>query len=82
MVRKLFDRVCREAGLSDVRLHDLRRTVATMAAASGVGAHVLRDLTRTPDNGHGRSDIFVTLGNPVREAREKIGGEIAGIIGC
>ena len=31
-------------GLSDVRLHDLRRTVMTNAAAAGVGTHVLRDL--------------------------------------
>ena len=81
MVRKLFDRVCREAGLSDVRLHDMRRTVATMAAASGVGSHVIRDLL-----GHkttAMADRYVRhVGNPVREARNRIGGEIASIMDC
>ena len=35
-VRKAFARVCSAAGLEDVRLHDLRRTAMTMAAASGL----------------------------------------------
>ena len=32
------------AGLDDVRMHDLRRTLATRAAASGVSLPVLRDV--------------------------------------
>ena len=81
MVRELFNRVCREAGLVNLRLHDMRRTVATMAAASGVGSHVIRDLL-----GHkttAMADRYVRhVGNPVREARERIGGEIAGLMDC
>ena len=43
-VRKVFATVVGQAGLVDVRLHDLRRTVMTRAAMAGVGTHVLRDL--------------------------------------
>ena len=43
-VRHHFGDAVRLAGLSDVRLHDLRRTFMTNAAAAGVGTHVLRDL--------------------------------------
>ena len=43
-VRSTFGRAVESAGLSDIRLHDLRRTIATNAAAAGVGVHTLRDL--------------------------------------
>ena len=43
-LRDCFARVCREAGVEDCRLHDIRRTVATSAAASGLGVFLLRDL--------------------------------------
>ncbi len=43
-VRSTFARAVESAGLSDIRLHDLRRTIATNAAAAGVGVHTLRDL--------------------------------------
>ena len=43
-VHGAFGRAAKRAGLEDVRLHDLRRTLFTAAAASGVSAHVLRDL--------------------------------------
>ena len=43
-VRRIFALAATEAGLDDVRLHDLRRTVMTDAARRGVGAFVLRDL--------------------------------------
>ena len=42
--RALFAEAARAAGLEDVRLHDLRRSVATMAAANGVSVLMLRDL--------------------------------------
>ena len=48
----------------------------TRAAAAGVGSHVLRDLL-----GHkttAMADRYVrAVGNPVREAREQVGAEIA-----
>ena len=43
-VRGVFARAVEEAGLSDVKLHDMRRTTATYAAMAGVGVHTLRDL--------------------------------------
>ena len=42
--RILFAEACRRAGLADVRLHDLRRSLATSLAASGVNAYILRDV--------------------------------------
>ena len=78
-VRSVFRRVTREAGLEDVRLHDLRRTVMTNAAAAGVGTHVLRDLL-----GHkstAMADRYVrAVGNPVREAREQVGAAMAAMM--
>ena len=52
----------------------------TRAAASGVGTHVLRDLL-----GHkttAMADRYIrAVGNPVREAREKVGAEMAAMMG-
>ena len=42
--RDLFADACRGAGLEDVRLHDLRRSVATNLAAAGTNAYTLRDV--------------------------------------
>ena len=78
-VRETFARVASAAGLEDVRLHDLRRTVMTRAALAGVGAHVLRDLLGHRDTAV--ADRYIrTLGDPVREARERVGGEIAAMM--
>ena len=75
-VRETFARVAKAANLDDVRLHDLRRTVMTRAAMAGVGTHVLRDLL-----GHkttAMADRYVrAVGNPVRDARERVGAEMA-----
>ena len=78
-VRQHFAAAARAAGLEDVRIHDLRRSYMTAAAAAGVGTHVLRDLL-----GH-RSAVMAdryvrAVGNPVREAREAMAGEIAGMM--
>ena len=71
-----FGEAARAAGLADVRLHDLRRTVMTRAAAAGVGTHVLRDLL-----GHkttAMADRYVrAVGSPVRDAREAVAAEMA-----
>ena len=75
-VRLHFQQVCAAAGIEGARLHDLRRTVMTRAAAAGIGVHVLRDLL-----GHrtaAMADRYIrSVGNPVREARELVGAEIA-----
>ena len=78
-VRSVFRKAAEKAEVPDVRLHDLRRTVMTRAAMAGVGVHVLRDLL-----GHRTTAIadryIRAVGNPVREARESVGGEIAAIM--
>ena len=78
-VQQHFARIAQEAGLEDVRLHDLRRTVMTAAAAAGVGTYVLRDLL-----GHkttAMADRYVrAVGNPVREAREQVGAAVAAMM--
>ena len=78
-VRAQFAAAAKAAGLEDARLHDLRRTVMTRAAAAGVGTHVLRDLL-----GHkttAMADRYVrAVGNPVRDAREQIGAEMAALM--
>ena len=75
-VRTHFGEAAKLAGLADVRLHDLRRTVMTSAAAAGVGVHVLRDLL-----GHKTStmaDRYVrAVGSPVADARRAIGAAMA-----
>ena len=42
--RRVFAEACERAGLKNTRLHDLRRSVATGLAASGVNAYTLRDM--------------------------------------
>ena len=75
----VFRNACERAGLADVRLHDLRRTVMTSAAAAGVGTHILRDLL-----GHkttAMADRYVrAVGNPVRDAREQVGAAMAAMM--
>ena len=75
-VRAVFSAIAGDAGLADVRLHDLRRTVMTNAARAGLGSHVLRDLL-----GHrttAMADRYVRhVGAAVHEAQERIGAAIA-----
>ena len=77
--RLAFLEAAKDARLKDVRLHDLRRTVMTAAAASGVGTHVLRDLL-----GHktaAMADRYIrAVGNPVKEARERMGVAMAAMM--
>ena len=71
-----FQQACKAASIEGARLHDLRRTAMTRAAAAGIGVHVLRDLL-----GHrtaAMADRYIrSVDNPVREARELVGAEIA-----
>ena len=78
-VRTVFAEAAKVAGITDVRLHDLRRTVMTSAAAAGIGTHVLRDLL-----GHkstAMADRYIRhVGNPVRDAREQVGAAMAAMM--
>ena len=69
-VRGHFIEIVADAGIADVRLHDLRRSFMTAAAQAGVGAHVLRDFLGHVDARV--ADRYVrAVGSPVREARAK-----------
>ena len=68
--RKHFANIALKAGLENVRLHDLRRTVMTHAAATGIGTHVLRDLLAHKTTA--MADRYIrAVGSPVRDARER-----------
>ncbi len=79
-VRQSFVKVVADAGLSDVRLHDLRRTFMTRAAESGIGSHTLRDLL-----GHKTAtmaDRYIRRANvPVVDATELVSGALAAMMG-
>ncbi len=68
--RRVFIEACERAGLADVRLHDLRRSVATNLAGSGVNAYTLRDVL-----GHSTltmSNRYVRMaGDALTEATER-----------
>ena len=78
-VRQAFLKVVEEAGLSDVRLHDLRRTFMTRAAESGIAPHTLRDLL-----GHktaAMADRYIRRANlPVVDATEAVSGALAAMM--
>ena len=73
-------RVRREAGIEDVRLHDLRHTHASHAAMSGVPIPVVSRLL-------GHSSVRMTLryahlgDREIEQAAERVGHEIAKLMG-
>ena len=78
-VRRHFLEIVTAAGLEDVRLHDLRRTLITVAAASGESVFVIRGLL-----GHETTQIAARYvqeaGLAVREARERAGRAVAAMM--
>ena len=78
-VHGALKRAATRAGLEDVRLHDLRRTLMTRAAAEGIGTHALRDLL-----GHkttAMADRYIRYqGAAVAEATERLGNAMAAIM--
>ena len=79
-VRVHFSQIVAEAGLEDVRLHDLRRTLITSAAAAGENVFVVRDLL-----GH-RTTVMAAryvqeAGLDVRGARERAAKRLAPVLG-
>ena len=78
-VRAVFKRSTARARVAEVRLHDLRRTVMTRAAASGIPAHILRDFL-----GHkttAMADRYIrNAGAAVADATERMGAEMAALM--
>ena len=78
-LRRHWKLVVTAAGIPDCRLHDLRRTVATTAAASGLSAFTLRDLL-----GHktlAMSNRYVQAGSALQEAQAATASRMAGMMG-
>ena len=78
-VRRHFLEIVAAAGLKDVRLHDLRRTLITVAAASGENVFVIRGLL-----GHQTTVMAAQYvqeaGLDVRGARERAGSAVAAMM--
>ena len=78
-VHAAFQRAAKRAGLENVRMHDLRRTLMTAAAADGLSAHVVRNLL-----GHRSAtmaDRYVRhAGATVRDATERMGSRMQSIM--
>ena len=72
----LWKRIRRDAGIEDVRLHDLRHTFASLGVSSGISLPVVGKLL-------GHSSVAMTeryahlADEPVREANEAIGAALA-----
>lgn len=82
VVENAWLRVRDAAGVSDIRLHDLRHTMGTYASQAGVNAFQVRDLLR-----HANIAVTGRYANrdedPIRSLSEIVGERIAlGIGGC
>ena len=77
-IDKAWRRIRTEAGVPDVRLHDLRRTVGSWLAQSGNSLHLIGRVLnhRTPST----TQIYARFGNDqVRDALESYGQQLMGI---
>ena len=76
VVENAWQRIRVHAGIPDVRIHDLRHTVGTLASASGANAFVVRDLLR--HQGVAMTNRYVNkAAGPVREMADTVGKQIA-----
>jgi len=79
-INHIWQRIRKQAGIEDVRLHDLRHTFASVAVARGVSLPVIggilghRNQATTARYAHLADD-------PLRRASEDVGQEIANIMG-
>ena len=78
--QKPWRRIRKQAGLDDVRIHDLRHTFASFAAGQNNSLHIIGKLL-----GHSQAQTTARYAhladNPVRKATDDIGFEIAEIMG-
>ncbi len=79
-LKRPWQRISKHAGLTDVRLHDLRHTYASVGAMSGMGLGIVGKLLghQTPETTAQYSHF---ADDPLRRASETIGGTIAAAIG-
>ena len=72
----VFRKALAEAGIEDARIHDLRRTLATRAAAAGLSAFALRDMLGWKDLAMPARYVQLA-GEAARQHRQSIGDAIA-----
>lgn len=76
-LQKPWQRIRKKAGLDDVRIHDLRHTFASVAAANGMSLPIIGALL-----GHKQTQTTARyahlVGQPLLDATEKIGNKILG----
>jgi len=79
-LKKPWDHIRREAGLDDVRLHDLRHTHASIGAASGLGLPIVGKLLghKTPTTTQRYAHL---ADDPVRQGAETIGMALSRALG-
>ena len=70
--RRRWEKARERAGLSDIDFHDLRRTNATLAAASGVDLRTLADRIGHTDLAMLEKHYAMVVGSAQHEAAEKI----------
>lgn len=76
-VRGVFSRASEQAGLMDVRLHDLRRTALTTAAMAGFPALMVKELAGHKTLQMASRYVQLAGSDPVKSAREQVGATIA-----
>ena len=77
-LRRRWQDIAKAAGVPDVRLHDIRRTVATSAASAGMSAFLLRDLM-----GHktlAMANRYVRVGSALQQAQAATASRMAGMM--
>ena len=77
-LRRRWQDIAEAAGVPDVRLHDIRRTVATSAASAGMSAFLLRDLM-----GHktlAMANRYVRVGSALQQAQAATASRMAGMM--
>ncbi|MDG1287644.1 MAG: tyrosine-type recombinase/integrase [Rickettsiales bacterium] len=78
-LQKAWDRIRRKAGLEDVRLHDLRHSYASMAAAGGMNLYMIGKLL-----GHTQQSTTERyahlVGKPMHEAAHLVGNTMAAVM--
>jgi integrase len=78
-VRKAWVKVCKKAGITGLRLHDLRHSYASMLVSAGHGLPVIRDLL-------GHADIQTSaryahlFDTATRAAANQVGSKLAGMV--
>ncbi|MCY4500140.1 MAG: integrase family protein [Alphaproteobacteria bacterium] len=77
----VFRKAAAAAGIEDARVHDLRRTLATRAAAAGLSAFALRDMLGWKDLAMPARYVQLA-GETAREHRLSIGDAIAADMGA